>query len=110
MIDPLVIDQLYDAMAAGPLALFPVELTQTGDDAGVMAGTAGFALTTTLVVPAADWQPFSVTMTEYVPPFAVVAFAIDGFCRVDVKPSGPVHAYVAPVTVGVDSEIVPPSQ
>ena len=27
-----------------------------------------------------------------------------------MKPFGPVHAYVAPATVGVESEIVPPSQ
>jgi hypothetical protein len=28
----------------------------------------------------------------------------------EVNPFGPVHAYVAPATAGVDSEIVPPSQ
>ena len=38
VIVPFVIDQLYDAMPAGPLAVLPVELTQTGDDAGVIAG------------------------------------------------------------------------
>ena len=27
-----------------------------------------------------------------------------------MKPVGPVHAYVAPATVGVESEIVPPAQ
>ena len=33
-----------------------------------------------------------------------------GFCRAEVKPFGPVHEYVAPETVGVESEIVPPAQ
>ena len=33
-----------------------------------------------------------------------------GFWSADVKPFGPVHAYVAPATVGVESAIVPPSQ
>ena len=73
-------------------------------------GVAGLALTTTLVVPAADVQPFTVTVTEYVPAIVTVAFRMDGFCRADVKLFGPVHAYVAPVTAGVLSAIVPPSQ
>jgi len=73
-------------------------------------GVAGDTLTTTLVVPAADVQPLTVTVTEYVPAFAVVELAIVGFCSADVKPLGPVHAYVAPLTVGVDSEIVAPAQ
>ena len=33
-----------------------------------------------------------------------------GFCSADVKPFGPVQAYVAPLTVGVESWIVAPSQ
>jgi len=33
-----------------------------------------------------------------------------GFCTAEVKPFGPAQAYVAPVTVGVESEIVAPSQ
>ena len=33
-----------------------------------------------------------------------------GFCRDDAKPFGPVHAYVAVATVGVESWIVAPSQ
>jgi hypothetical protein len=39
-----------------------------------------------------------------------VALERVGFCRAEVKPLGPVHAYVAPATVGVLSEIVAPSQ
>ena len=41
---------------------------------------------------------------------ATVAFAIVGFCAFEVKPFGPVHVYVAPVTLGVLSETVAPSQ
>ena len=64
---------------------------------------AGIGLTTTFVEPAADVQPLTVTVTEYVPASAVVAFARVGFCADEVKPFGPVHEYVAPATVGVDS-------
>ena len=67
-------------------------------------------MTTTFVVPAAEVQPLTVTVTEYVPASAVVAFARVGFCRAEVKPFGPVQAYVAPLTVGVESEIVAPAQ
>ena len=44
------------------------------------------------------------------PASAIVAFERVGFCRAEVKPFGPVHAYVAPVTVGVESAIVAPAQ
>src|SRR6185503_15411924 len=73
-------------------------------------GVAGVALTTTFVVPAAEVQPLTVMVTEYVPASARVALARVGFCRVKVNPFGPVHAYVAPLTVGVESWIVAPSQ
>src|SRR5438034_11630104 len=76
----------------------------------VAVGAAGVALTTTFVVPAADVQPFTVTVIEYVPASAVVALARVGFCSDEVKPFGPVHAYVALATVGVKSWIVAPSQ
>jgi hypothetical protein len=76
----------------------------------VAVGVAGVALTTTFVVPAADVQPFTVIVTEYVPASAVVALARVGFCSEDVKPFGPVHEYVAPLTVGVFSWIVEPAQ
>ena len=66
-------------------------------------GVAGVAFTTTFVVPAADVQPFTVIVTAYVPALAVVMVAMLGFCCADVKPFGPVHAYVAPATVGVES-------
>ena len=73
-------------------------------------GVAGIGLTTTLVEPAAEVQPLTVTVTEYVPASATVMLERVGFCSAEVKPFGPVHAYVAPETVGVESEIVPPAQ
>src|SRR3954449_8666017 len=73
-------------------------------------GVDGVALTTTFVVPAADVQPLTVTVTEYVPASAVVALERVGFCSDDVKPFGPVQAYVAPATVPVESEMVGPAQ
>src|SRR3954453_17949804 len=73
-------------------------------------GVAGVGLTTTFVVPAALVQPLTVTVTEYVPASAAVALLRVGFCSADVKPFEPVHAYVAPLTVGVLSWIVCPSQ
>src|SRR5438270_9815023 len=76
----------------------------------VAVGVAGMVLTTTFVVPAAEVQPFTVIVTEYVPASAVVAFARAGFCCDEVKLFGPVHEYVAPLTKAVDSEIVAPSQ
>jgi hypothetical protein len=39
-----------------------------------------------------------------------VALPRVGFCSDEAKPFGPVHAYVAPVTVGVKRSIVAPSQ
>ena len=77
---------------------------------GVMVGVAGAALTTTLVVPAAEVQPLTVTVTEYAPACAVVALVRVGFWAEDVKPLGPVQEYVAPLTVGVESAIVAPAQ
>ena len=42
------------------------------------------------------------------PEAAVVAEAIDGFCSADVKPLGPVQAYVAPAIVeAVSSRVCP---
>src|SRR5213075_1415595 len=76
----------------------------------VAVGVAGVALTTTFVVPAAEVQPFTVMVTEYVPASAVVALERVGFCCDDVKPFGPLHEYVAPLTNAVESEIVAPSQ
>jgi len=45
-----------------------------------------------------------------VPASAVVAPERVGFCCDEVKPFGPLHAYVALATVGVESWMVAPSQ
>jgi len=72
-------------------------------------GAAGAGFTTTAAVPAALVHPPTVTVTLYVPAIAAVAEGRVGFCNADVNEEGPVHAYVAPVTVGVDNVIVPPA-
>ena len=54
-------------------------------------GVAGIGLTVTLVDPAAEVQLLTVTVTEYEPASAVVAFVRVGFCSAEVKPFGPVH-------------------
>src|SRR6476659_2185925 len=55
-------------------------------------GVAGAGLTTTFVVPAAEVQPLTLMVTEYVPASATVALARVGFWSADVKLFGPVHA------------------
>jgi hypothetical protein len=109
-----------DVNPFGPVHAYVAPLT-LGVDSEIVApaqygppfdavGVAGAGLTTTLVEPAADAQPFTVTVTEYVPASAVVAFVRVGVRNADVNPFGPVHEYVALLTVGVDSEMVPPAQ
>ena len=60
------------------------------------------------MLAAALVQPFTVMFTLYMPASAGVAFIIVGFCVADVKLFGPVHAYVAPVTVAAVRFIVLP--
>jgi hypothetical protein len=72
-------------------------------------GVTEAPFTTTEVVPAGLVQPLTVSVKLYVPPIAVVALALVGFCELEVNDEGPVHAYVAPVTVGVVKLIVPPA-
>jgi hypothetical protein len=45
-----------------------------------------------------------------VPALATAIFVRDGVRDVEVKPPGPVHAYVAPETLGVLRLMVPPAQ
>ena len=54
-------------------------------------GVDGVVFTTTAVVPAADVQPFAVTVTLYVPAMATVDAPVDGFCNAEEKLLGPVH-------------------
>ena len=53
---------------------------------------------TTLVVAGADVHPFNVVVTVYIPLIATVALGLTGFCDVLVKPAGPDHEYVTPLT------------
>src|SRR5213082_1622810 len=102
----------------GPVHEYVAPLTKAVDSAIVApsqygpplvaVGVAGIAFTTTFVVPAAEGQPFTVIVTEYVPASAVVAFARVGFCTTEMNPFGPVQEYVAPLTNAVLSEIVAP--
>ena len=67
--------------------VWPVQNGPPFDGDGV-----GRVLTTTFVVPAAEVQPLTVTVTEYAPASAAVAFRCVGFCCDEVKPFGPVQA------------------
>ena len=57
----------------------------------VAVGAEGVMLMVTETVPADPVHPFLVAVTEYVPDSAVVALAIVGFCKVEVKLFGPFH-------------------
>jgi hypothetical protein len=71
-------------------------------------GADGIEFTVTEVVPAGPTQPATVAVTEYVPDATVVAAPIVGFCEVEVKLFGPVHAYVAPdIVLAVKLKVVP---
>lgn len=63
------------------------------------AVAAGNAFTVTLTEAVAVQPLALVTMTLYVPEFAVVAAAITGFCSVLLYDDGPLQLYVAPATV-----------
>ena len=54
-------------------------------------GADGVAFTVTAVVEAALVQPLTVTVSEYVPAIATVAFVLVGSSSEEVKPPGPVH-------------------
>ena len=99
----------YVALATVEVESWIVAPSQYGPPL-LAVGVAGIGLTTTLVVPVAEVQPLTVMVTEYVPASAVVAFDRVGFCSAEVKPFGPVHAYVAPPTSAVESWMVAPSQ
>ena len=69
------------------LIVFPVHTGELLD----AAGAAGVGFTTTAVVPVAEVHPFAVTVTLYVPPIAIVALVMDGFCTAEEKLFGPVQ-------------------
>jgi hypothetical protein len=61
----------------------------------LLAVGVGNGFTVTLVVAVAV-HPLTVTVTVYTPLIVVVAVAWIGFCEADVKPPGPLQAYVPP--------------
>jgi hypothetical protein len=65
----------------------------------VITGAAGTALTVTLTVAEGLVHPPTVTVTEYVPLSAALAFETDGFWVEAVHMFGPVQLYVAPAIV-----------
>jgi len=93
--------------------VFDVKLSVDPAQTGVLlpaVGVAGTGLITTADVPAGLVQPFTVTVTLYVPAMAVVAEGRVGVRTALVKEAGPVQAYVAPVTAAVLKLIVCPTQ
>ena len=78
--------------------------------AGAVIVGAVVSPTVAEVVPAGEVQPFTVAVTLYVPVAAVVALGIVGFWAAEVKPLGPVHAYVASATVEANKLKVEPGQ
>jgi hypothetical protein len=54
----------------------------------------GVVLTVTLVVAVEVHPPTAVPVTLYIPAFTALTLLIIGFCKVEVKPFGPVHKYV----------------
>src|SRR3954453_12105564 len=91
--------QAYVAFATAGGESEIVEPSQYGPPF-VATGAAADVLTATLVLPASETQPLVVTITEYAPASATVALARAGLWAVEVKPFGPVQAYVAPETAG----------
>jgi hypothetical protein len=87
-----------------------VVLPPVQNDVAPEIDTTGLAFTVAVVEAELLVHPFTVTVTEYVPDAAVVAEVIDGFCNDDVKPLGPVHEYVPPVTFDAVRFNVEPAQ
>jgi hypothetical protein len=107
---PFVTDHVYvaPAPALGTEADPVVEFGMQRLGGAVIA--ADGPLTTAAVAAAGPVQPFTVAVTEYVPDAAGATFAIEGFWRLDAKPLGPVHAYVAPAIDAAVRCNAPPAQ
>ena len=100
----IVIDEVVAVWPFGPVQLYvygpvpplglAVNVCELPAQIVALAGLTvqvGTGLTVAAVEPAAEVQPLEVTVKLYVPVAAVVAFAIDGFCSVELKPLGPVQ-------------------
>jgi hypothetical protein len=68
----------------------------------------GRSFTTTFTVPAGELHPATVATTLYVPLIDTVAPVLIGFCNVELNEPGPLHVYVAPLTVEANNLIVSP--
>jgi hypothetical protein len=88
---------------------FKVLPVQTGELLDTV-GAEGGVFTVHTTVPIELVQPLTVIANEYVPAAAAVAPGIVGFCNAEVKPLGPVHEYVAPMTAVVVRFRVCPTQ
>jgi hypothetical protein len=83
-------DQVYEVAAGVVRAMFCP--TQYGP--ALLADVVGVR-TFTLTVPVLV-HPSEVTVTVYTPMFAVDELATVGFCKPEVNPPGPLHAYPVP--------------
>ena len=68
--------------------------SQAGPVLAIIGKFSGSSISNTSASLSAVQPLASIITTVYVPLFAVVAFAIPGFCKVDTKPFGPVQSYV----------------
>lgn len=102
-------DQVTE-LAAPPKLPFNVTIPPLQDERfePVLTVATGFIATT--VEPCAEVHPETVTVKLYVPAFAAVVLAIEGFCNELENEFGPVHAYVAPTTAGCVKFKVEPIQ
>ena len=83
----------------GPLQLLPaaeldVRLSVWPVHRGLLlpaTGVAGSGVTVTFILTVPEVQPEATVYREYVPAAAVVAAGIEGFCKADVKPLGPLQ-------------------
>src|ERR1700726_1143623 len=89
-VNPLGPAQLYVALATVVAFKFKVAPAHIG--LLLVATGTGAVFTITSVVPGALGQLATVIITEYVPEAAEVAPGMEGFCKLEVNPLGPVQA------------------
>ena len=107
-VNPLGPVHAYDAPETAGVVRFNADPTHNGPLLAAV-GVVGAGLITTVVEPAALVHPPTVTVTLYVPASANVTPDTEGVRDAEVKPLGPVQAYVAPATTGVERLSVTPA-
>ena len=86
----------------------PSQMTGEPGELLLATGTPGVESTTTNIVATGDEQPLSDATTEYTPVAFVNAGLIEGFCKVELKPFGPVQLYDDPVVdVAIRLSVLP---